>query len=371
MRDAGISLLFCCVSIGCGGGLVPARPTETVRVTGITADSLGRTVEVDPRGFVHVELHEGPSVWVEPSRVTPAALVPGSSLVVLDGAGALVPATLAENLDRVIAVLGADGTRSLVPLDRVIAVLHVGASAHEEVVVTPPPPPPPPPPPDPRRFATRATTIELFERVRVASCSAAGARILGEDASLTTVPLRDLRPLRVQVGDRVHALWQNGETAYAGIVLALEGRLANIRYEDGSEEWVQPAQIVRRESTGGGGGGACPRGGEDFAMVRRGALRRVVEVVSCGGGAVVVHAPGEEATEQVSLTDLGALAVPPGARIEVFWHQSAPYAGWAGQTHEGSVDVRYDDGSVEPAPLTDVRWIASDFVGEPYLCPAS
>ena len=104
-------------------------------------------------------------------------------------------------------------------------------------------------------------------------------------------------------------------------------------------------------------------------MVRRGSLRRVVEVISCSGGRAVVHAPGEEPTEDLPLTDLRALAVPDGARIEVLWHQSSPYTGWAGATHGGDVDVRYDDGSVEASPLTDVRWIASEMDAEPFLCP--
>jgi hypothetical protein len=356
-----------CAALGCGGGLIPARPTETVRVLGPSADALGRTIERDERGLVHVELHEGPVVWVAPERIAAAGLAVGTPVIVRDASGALFEASVVGNLDRVIWVARAGGAGELVSLDHVIAALHAPlvAATHEEVVVTPPPPPP-----DPRRFATRPTSTQLFERVRIASCSAAGARILGESGAITTVPLRDLRPMAVHVGDRVHALWQNGDTGYAGVVLATEGRLANVRYEDGSEEWAQPQQVVSVESAGGGGAGACPRGGEDFAMVRRGPLRRVVEVVSCAGGNAVVHAPGDAPSETISLSELRALAVPEGARVEIFWHQSTPYTAWAGATHGGTVDARYDDGSTDAAPLTDVRWIASDFVAEPFLCPA-
>lgn len=374
MRRTGLLAVICSLALGCaGGGVIAVRPTETVRVLGASADAVGRTVERDERdGFVRVELHEGPSVWVEPGRVRAAELEEGTSVVVADAAGTLLAASVAEDLDRVIVVVGADGARHLVPLERVLAILHApiaSATAADEVT------PPPPPPPDPRRFATRPTTTELFERVRVASCSAAGARLLADDGSIVTVPARDLRPLRVQPGERVHALWQNGDTAYAALVLALEGRLVSVRYDDGSEEWVRMEQIVRRESTGGGGsssGGAagCPRGGAGFAMIRRGSIRRVVEVVSCGEASAVVRAPAEEASAEIALADLRALAVPEGVRIEVLWQQSAPYVGWAGATHDGNVEVRYEDGSVAPAPITDVRWIATDVLAEPFVCPA-
>lgn len=372
MRNLGAIVVVGWLAMGCGGGIIPARPTQTVRVVGPTSDALGRTIESDARGFVRVELHEGPMIWVEPDRVAPAALAPWTDIVVADATGALSAAVVIEDLDHVIAVLDGSGQRVLVPLERVVAAMHT-QHAHEVVVAPPAPPvvvtPPAPPPPDPRRFATLATGTELLERVHVVSCSGAMARVLGDDGGVVSVAVRDLRPIRVQVGDRVGALWQNGDTTYAGVVTALEGRLANIRYDDGSEEWVQPTQIVRREGSPGGGGGACPRGGEGFAMVRRGAMRRVVEVVSCAGDRVMVHAPGDGPTETAALSDLRALAVSSGSRIEVMWHQSSPYAGWAGTTHDGGVDVRYDDGSNEPAPLTDLRWIASDWEGEPFLCP--
>lgn len=360
-------LSLCLALVSCGGGLTASHPTETVRIIGASADSLGRTLESDASGHVRVELHEGPSVWVEASEISPAMLVIGSVVVVRDASGALSRGTIAASADRIVTVTTESGTSVMLPLSAVIAVLH-GAGAVPVVVPDHVVADPPPPPPDPRRFAVHAGTTELWEQVGIAACSGGTARVLGPNGALLSVPSRDVMTLGAAVGEMVSARWQDGETSYAGVVLAVEGRLYRVRYEDGSEEWVTPAQITARQMAPGATG-ACPRGGGDRGLVRRGRMSRVLEVMSCEGATAMARTPGLEDVRSVPVTELRSLVVPDGARIDVMWHQSSMYPGVAGASHDGMVDVRYDDGTEEATPLTDLRAIAGAPAGEPYVCP--
>jgi hypothetical protein len=181
------------------------------------------------------------------------------------------------------------------------------------------------------------------------------------------VPARDLSAPRVEVGDVVQAFWQSGETAYRAVVIGLNGAQMSVRYEDGSEEWLPLTMLAAREGAATGNAG-CPRAGVTHAMLRRGPVSRVVEVLSCAGGRASVRVAGAVAAEDVPLAELRALIVPAGARAEVLWQDSAPYLAWTGPTRDGGIEVTYDDGSVEVAHAHAMRWIAHEPPAEPYVC---
>ena len=373
-----LASLACLAALGACSRPV-AQPTRTVRVVGGASDALARTLETDERGLVRVELHEGPTVWVESWRVRDAALEPGSLLAVRAHDGSVRVVDVVESLDRLVVVHAVGGGRELVEIDRVLAVLRVVPALSDP---TPPPTPPPPvlhdtdvppPPPDPDTFATLDTGTDLYERMRIASCEGGQARVLGVDGTVVSVPLRSLRAIAPQAGDRVHAYWQNDETStYPATVMDVEGRLYSLHYEDGSDAWVALDQIVRAEvqrSATASGLTSCPRG-ERLVMVRVGALRRVVEVVRCGPEGAQFREPGGSgATRGVTRDALRALAVPDGARVLALWQGSTPYIATASGTTDGVVHLTYEDGSVEETAITSVRWTASDVEPEPYACP--
>ena len=347
-----------------------APPTRTVRIEGTHADSLGRTIGSEEGGTLRVQLHEGPILRVDARSVRDLVLEPGSFVAVGSEGGAIRVLRVIEGLDRLLLVEGA-GAREIVPVNRVIAVLRAEPSLTPPPPVAPPPPPSPPPPPapppDPRRFATVSSGTELLERVRVASCDARGARVLGRDGLVTTVPLRALRAVRLSAGDRVYALWDGGDTAYAATVVAIADGLVSLSYDDGDTQTTTADQIVRVEAAPGRALTSCPRG-HSMPMIRRGALRRTVEVISCGNTEALVRASEADPPRTVPLAELRALAVPPGAHVEALWHESAPYPAIAGLTDGDTIQLTYEDGSVEGAHVTHVRWIAADLLPEPYVC---
>lgn len=348
-------------------GASPVRPTTTVAIAGDDADSLGRAIERDG-ALVRVELHEGPSLWVESSRVSALELAAGASVVARDASGELFSGVLSERHDRTLLVTRTDGRRVLVPLGDVLSVLRVPLAPTGGTVVTDTTPETTEPAPDPRRFALRAAGTSWLERVEVVSCAGGTARVLGPSGTPTSVPARDLSAPRAEVGDVVQAFWQSGETAYRAVVIGVNGAQMNVRYDDGSEEWLPLAMLAGREGTALGHPG-CPRPGETHAMLRRGPLSRVVEVLSCTAGAATVRAAGAVAPMDVPLAELHPLIVPPGARAEVLWQESAPYLAWAGAPRDGGVEVTYDDGSVEVAQPSAFRWVAHEPPADVYVCP--
>ena len=88
-------------------------------------------------------------------------------------------------------------------------------------------------------------SVELGQRARLGrllSCEGSVRVVQARDGIVRLVDPATAIHARVAVGDHVEALW-NGGTAYAAQILAI-GERVRVRWEDGSETEVDPADLL-------------------------------------------------------------------------------------------------------------------------------
>ena len=72
------------------------------------------------------------------------------------------------------------------------------------------------------------------------------AHVVLDDGNQILTPADQLRPLTVNVGDRVHGRWKGGLQFFGGEVIGRNGQVVQLRYEDGDEETTL-LRLVRLE----------------------------------------------------------------------------------------------------------------------------
>ncbi len=64
-----------------------------------------------------------------------------------------------------------------------------------------------------------------------------------DDAVAVWAPADQVRPLDVQVGQRVQGRWRGGSTYYAGTIDGKDGARAHVAYDDGDQEWTEVGML--------------------------------------------------------------------------------------------------------------------------------
>lgn len=211
---------------------------------------------------------------------------------------------------------------------------------------------------DPGRLVLLPVTTRAWAVVRVARCEAADAVVLAHDGGVRTVPASSLRGARLEAGDDVVALWGEAPGApYHAVVRSAEGRAIGVRYDDGTEESVDIARVVRvtRASAPGAATGVCPppAGALPAALVEAEAWRAVGAVVECGGATAFVRS-AREGERSLPTAGLARLQFAAGDRVMVRWRDGADYAARVDRVEGAALAVTYDDGSEETVRVAQV-----------------
>lgn len=391
-----VALSLALSATGCGArpptADVPTRPERLVLVVGESADALGveRARSADDRS-ARVALHDGSETWVESWRVRELELVPGSRLVVRQGAS-LVIARALERLDRMALVElgeGAQASRVLAPIGDVIAVLRRSATLDDATPprdpgggsgTTDPQTPPPPPPIDPARVVA-FDGASVWAVARMAGCSGGQAAVLRPGGEVLRVPFARVAAVAVAAGDRVRAPWEG--TSYPAMVLETRGGMVHIQWEDGSDAWMPAEQLLEvlraapaaAQGTGGRGArpASCLRAGAPV-LVHLGRQRLVGVIEGCAGRRATLVRP-DGSRDARPLEALERARLEPGTSLEARWRDAATYRAEAIAEEGDQVRVRWEDGSEEAISVaTVVSYVApadapAAAAAEPPACP--
>lgn len=336
-------------------------PTRVVLVARDGSELLGLEVERAEGGrLVEVRLHDGRHLWVRASAVHPETLVPGE-LVALrwNGETALRVARIEERTGDIFVVelVGPrGGGRAVVSLADVMARLARSPTAE---------PPsddatPPPPPVDlARQVSWRAG--EAWAPATLVSCGAT-FRVTYADAASEDVRAADLAELRVAVGDRVAAF--SGNYSYAARVETVQGPVARLRFDDGSEQWLElmrvrfverPPRPIDPSARPRWLDAACRSVGQAgrepvSVLVRRWSVRSAGAIAECEGGRAVVMGR-DGARSEIASSDVSLLGPEAGDTVRVRWRGSSLYLGTIERIEGTQIALRWEDGSSETVGL--------------------
>ncbi len=345
-----------------------ARETRQVVVVGDRADTLAETLGPEESGLVLVRTHDGRERWVREGAIATPQLSPGT-WVLLSSAGSIVRGEITGTLDDFVEVR-VDGVLGIAPLPHVLAILHAApASDAVETPTTTPDVAAAPPTP-----ITQMVTLEVSPVARVGllqSCTAGATQITYADGTTAQAARADVHALRIQAGAHVEALW--GGTPYPAIVLATNGTLVQLRWEDATEQWVERTEVTRLlDGATGPAVRGCPSGTP--VVVTDGERVRVGRVLTCDETTATVldlsASEGTIPTRVVPLASLARLPLRAGDRVEARWNGGAAYAATVLTLGE-RVHLRWDDASetdVDPAEIVAYAR-HTERPAEPPTCP--
>ena len=228
---------------------------------------------------------------------------------------------------------------------------------------------------DPARLALLPVVERSWGVARVARCEGARAVLVQRDARFITRPLAALRAARLVAGAEVTALWQGGATPYHAVVMEVRGDDVRVRYDDGTEETVDPLRIDSViTAVAPSPARVCPiaAGAVPTVLIAREAWQRAAAVVECGGASALVETI-RDGRQLVPVGTLSRATFARGDRVMVRWRDGADWAARVDRAEATSLAVTYDDGTEETIAYGQVvAWAAGDGAtrpAAPYACP--
>lgn len=338
-------------------------PTRVVVVDRDGSQMLGLEVERAEGGrLVEVRLHDGRHLWVRASAVHAETLGAGELVAMRwNGETAMRIARIVERQGDVLVVEMIDargGGRAIVSLADVVArVAQAPAGTQSTPQETPPPPP---------VDVARQVSWPQGDAWAPATLTSCGAslRVAYADGATEEVRPSDLSELRLAVGERVGAF--SGSYSFPARVEAIQGTVARVRFEDGSDQWLEIVQVrwVERASRTSEPtarprwlDGACRQAGQSAdgprVLARRWIVRSAGAITECSGGrAVVVGRDGGRS--EVAASSVSLLAPQVGDAARVRWRGSAVYQASVDRVDGAQLGIRWEDGSNDTAALDTV-----------------
>jgi len=228
---------------------------------------------------------------------------------------------------------------------------------------------------DPAHLALLPVAERSWGVARVARCEGARAVIVQRDARFVTRPLAALRAARLVAGAEVTALWEGGATPYHAVVMEVRGDDIRVRYDDGTEETVDPLRIDSViTAVAPAPARVCPiaAGVVPTVLVAREAWQRAAAVVECGGPSALVQTI-RDGRQLVPVETLSRATFVRGDRVMVRWRDGADWAARVDRAEGASLAVTYDDGTEETIAYGQVvAWSAGEGAtraAAPYVCP--
>jgi hypothetical protein len=360
------------VAAACGAatplpGSLPGSATALVRTLGDGPQPLGTLVaRDDARGLLEVAFHDGRRVWVASADVAPAALAPGVYVATRwSEAPTLWTGEVVAVNGALVEVRYTDGSVHLVSAASIVAVSDTAIApattatdpggGREPEQATPP-----------IELARRviAERLDVYVPGHAVRCDD-GVVVLLSNGETARVPEADVRTADVLEGSRVAVRYQGGALSYMATPSSLENGRIDVRYDDGSEEsgvsldlvtYVLHAPEAARPSRADAPLCRRLRGAEaPVVFVRRGSAERVATLAECveGGRADVTSADGS--TQRVELASLRRLSVQSGDTIYLPWGGASSYFATVVSRTGDQMLIRYEDGSEEERPVTDVQ----------------